>query len=563
MTALVGSDGVTPLRRILTSDIAGAQMGGARNVLTAHPASGLDPLGLTNILRNAEFGAPATFLELAEQMEEKYPHYNAVLGTRKRQVAQLPITVEAASDAEIDQKKAQLIRDFLKRDTLEAELFDIQDALGKGFSMTEIIWNGASSGPWLPERLEWRDPRWFEFDRTDGRTPLLRGGYGSKNSRGSTPRPLPPFKFIMHAGNAKSGLPIRGGLARVAAWSFLFQNFAIKDWVSFAEVYGFPIRVGKYDAGATPENIRTLLQAVSGISQDAAAVIPSSMQMEFIANNSTGSSDLYRQLAEYCDLAMSKLVLGQTATTDSQGGGLGGSGKEHNDVRGDIERADAKALAATLNRDLVRPIIDFNFGRPGAGMALYPQINIGREDPEDIKALMDGVTSFVAMGGRVAKSVIADKLGLPDVQDGEELLTPANSAPVSGLPQNGPAGALSAPAGTVPPKNAAPGLLGPLKTSYGGNGVAAAAADPAGAAGGDDIDDLVQVLTDEGWQAVMGPIIDPLTAAMAGAGSYEEALAALVPALGRMDSDALAQRLERAAFAVRAAAKVGATAENG
>jgi phage gp29-like protein len=555
MTSLVGPDGVTPLRRILTSDIAGAQVGGARNVLTAHPASGLDPLGLTSILRAAEFGAPVTFLELAEQMEEKYPHYNAVLGTRKRQVAQLDISVEAASDEDLDKEKAQVIRDWLKRDTVEAELFDMQDALGKGFAMIEIIWQ-LSGRYWLPERLEWRDPRWFEFDRTDGRTPLLRGK--------GTPQPLPPFKFIMHTGNAKSGLPIRGGLARIAAWSFLFQNFAIKDWVSFAEVYGFPIRVGKYGAAASGEQITTLLRAVSSISQDAAAVIPDSMQMEFIANNSTGSAELYRSLAEYCDKAMSKLVLGQTATTDSEGGGLGGSGKEHNDVRGDIERADAKALAATLNRDLVKPIIDFNFGRPKDGSPpKYPQINIGRADPEDTKLLMDNITSFVAMGGQVAKSVVADKLGLPDVLDGEEVLVPANSGSISGAPQNGPTGALPAPGGPVPPKNGAPGFLGPLKTSYGGNAVVAAAADPGAGPTGDDIDDLVQLLTDEGWQAVMGPIVDPLTAAMAGAGSYEEALAALVPALSRMDSDALAQRLERAAFAVRAAAKVGATEENG
>ena len=40
-------------------------------------------------------------------------------------------------------------------------------------------------------------------------------------------------------------------------------------------------------------------------------------------------------------------------------------------------------LPATLNRDLVRPIIDFNFGRPATGLALYPQINIGREESED------------------------------------------------------------------------------------------------------------------------------------------------------------------------------------
>lgn len=554
--ALVAADGMTPLRRILTTDIASASVTSARGILTSHPATGLDPLTLTQILASAESGQPLRFLELAEAMEEKYPHYAGVLGTRKRQVCQLPITVEAASDSEIDQRKAQLIRNWLKRDTLEAELFDIQDALGKGFAQTEIIWDLSPGRPWLPARLEWRDPRWFEFDRQDGRTVLLRGK--------STPQPLPPFKFISHVSSAKSGLPIRGGLARVAAWSFLFQNFAIKDWVSFAEVYGFPIRVGKYDAGATAENIRTLLNAVSSISQDAAAVIPSSMQMEFIANNSTGSSDLYRQLAEYCDKAISKLVLGQTATTDSQGGGLGGSGKEHNDVRGDIERADAKALAATLNRDLVIPIIDFNFGRMPGGM--YPQINIGREDPVDTKQRMDGIEKFVGMGGRVGATVIADLLGIPDPQPGEQLLV----APVAqrftqseslnpGAPINPATGLPDAPGGSFPPETAATRFLSPLTPSYGAIAAATAEAIAAGAAG-DDIDAVVAALADDGWEATMAPLLDPAIAALAAAGNYDAALAALPAALATMDAGELAKRLERAAFAVRIAGRAGADA---
>lgn len=538
---LVAADGVTPLARMLSSEIAAASTMSARSISTGRPADGLTPQRLAAILRGAEDGNIIDYLELAEAIEERYLHYLSVLGTRKRQVSQLPITVEAASDDKVDQAKAQMIRNFLKRDTVEAELFDILDAVGKGVSFTEVIWNTRAS-PWLPNALHWRDPRWFEFDRVDGKTPLLRGA--------GAPQLLPPSKFIFHVHSAKSGLPIRGGLARPVAWAYLFQTFALKDWVAFAEVYGFPIRVGKYEAGATEDQIRTLMRAVANVSQDAAAVFPSSMQMEFIASNSTGSADLYQKLCEYLDKQVSKAVLGQTATTDSEGGGLGGSGKEHNDVRGDIERADAKALAATLNRDLVKPIIDFNFGVPTDGGGLYPQINIGREEAEDLKLLLDGISTFVSMGGRVGATVVADKLGIPDPQPGEQLLVPAAN--------NGATGAPGTPGGPVVPKNGATGFLGPLKTSYGANGVATAATDPHTGHAKDDIDQLVQVLADEGWEAALGPMVEPLRAAIEGAGSYDEAIAALVPALAQMDSAALAERLERAAFAVRAAAIAGA-----
>jgi phage gp29-like protein len=67
---------------------------------------------------------------------------------------------------------------------------------------------------------------------------------------------------------------IRGGLARMACWAFLFSNYAIKDWVTFAEAYGQPLRVGKYDVSATPQDIETLLMALRSLGTDAAARSP-------------------------------------------------------------------------------------------------------------------------------------------------------------------------------------------------------------------------------------------------------------------------------------------------
>ncbi len=548
---LVGPDGVTPLRDLMTREIAAPAMTSQRSILSGNPAAGLDPARLASILLGAESGNMVDYLELAEQLEERDLHYLSVLGTRKRQVSQLDVTVEAASDDQVDQAKADLIREWLQRDTLEPEFFEILDAIGKGFSFTEIVWpewNG--TGAWLPEKLIWRDPRWFEFERVDGATPLLRGA--------GAPTPLPKYKFIAHVHQAKSGLAVRGGLARSIAWAFLFKSFSLKDWVEFAEVYGLPIRVGKYQPGATDDQIRTLLRAVAQISRDAAAVVPSSMTMDFIQANGSAGPDVFSRLCEYLDGQISKAVLGQTATTDSEGGGLGGSGKEHNDVRGDIERADAKLLAATINRDLVRPIIDLNF--PALPGAKYPRLKIGRPEEEDIDAFMSGVERFVKLGGRVGISVVRDKLQLPDPAAGEAVLTapqPANPMPA----ENALASAAPAPGPGVPPQTAATGLLTPLIPSYGANPPPATAAGGAGVPVGDDIDAATQAMLDAGWQPVMAPILDPLLAAIDAAATFEEAVAALTPALAAMDSGELARRLLAGAFAVRAEAASAPAAE--
>jgi phage gp29-like protein len=281
----------------LREEQAAPTFAGIRNIYSVmHPSAGLTPERLTAILRDAEAGDPYLYLELAEEMEEKDLHYLAVLSTRKQSVAQLDMIIRAASSSPEDQKIAALVREVLLEGTLplESVLFDILDAIGKGFSAVEIIWNTAGR-TWFPERLIWRDPRWFLFDWVNGETLLLRtmGGeteHGAASDANGTSHfkwrglfarsvpqpftaPLWPFKFIVHVARAKAGLPIRGGLARAAGWAYLFKNYVLKDWVTFTEVFGQPLRVGKYGPGATENDKRVLLNAVTNIGTDAGAVI--------------------------------------------------------------------------------------------------------------------------------------------------------------------------------------------------------------------------------------------------------------------------------------------------
>lgn len=413
--AILGPDGQPVRREVLTAEIAGPSMLGMRSPFTAHPVVGLNPRSLATLLREADMGEPMRYFELAEVIEERDGHYVGVLGTRKRSVAQLDITVEAADDDAASVQHAETVREWLTRDELTDELFHILDAVGKGISYTEIIWD-TSAGQWWPRRLEWRDPRWFRFSQVDGRTPLLRDNAGD--------RPLPPFKFVQAAIVAKSGLPVRSGLARLATWFWMFKAFLMRDWAIFAQTFGQPVRVGKYPPGATEADKQTLFDAVANIAGDCAAIIPESMLLEFVESQNVGAStDLYEKRADWLDKQMSKAVLGQTATTDAETGGLG-SGKEHRQVQEDIERADARALAAILNRDLVQPWIKLEYGEQRA----YPKLRIGRPEERNVQLTVESVIKLVPFGLRVEQSVMRDMLGLPDPPNDAALLT-APAAP--------------------------------------------------------------------------------------------------------------------------------------
>lgn len=515
---ILGPDGQPARREVLTREVAGPTLSGVRSVLSGYPSDGLTPGRVAAIMREADQGMPLRYLELAEIVEERDLHYVGVLGTRKRSVAQLPIQVDAASDDPLDVEKADMIRNWLLRDELQDELFDVLDAIGKGVSYTEIIWD-TSMGMWQPERLEWRDPRWFNFDPLDGRTPLLRTETGDV--------PLPAAKFITAQIKAKSGLPIRSGIARLACWNWMFKSFTLRDWAIFTQTYGQPIRVGKYGANASPEEKDTLFTAVANIAGDCAAIIPDTMLIEFIElKNSNASADLYLKRADWLDQQTSKGVLGQTATTDAIAGGHA-VGQEHRQVQADIERADAKAVSAVLNRQLVRPWIDLQYGA-GTTKA-YPRLRIGREDVKDIQAIVTALKELVPFGLRVQKSDVADMLGFPDPDAGADVLTPpaAPAAPV--LPPGAP------PAGPIPVA---------LQAAFN------AAAQPAG----DAVDVAIDaILADEGWEAMVAPMIAGLEPKLAAATSAEDATRILALHFQGMGVEALAEKLAQAAFAARLA----------
>lgn len=502
---------------LLKAEIATPSLTGVRRVLGAHPTIGLEPQRLAQLLYSAESGQPAAYLDLAEEMEEKYPHYLSVLNTRKRALLGLEIGVEAASSSRADKRMADLARQAVP--AVEAALFDIMDAVGKGFSVLEILWN-TDGGQWIPGELVWRDPRWFQFDRTDGRTLLLRDDF---NPYGG---PLPPYKFIRHVVGAKSGLPVRGGIARAAAWSFLFQNYAIKDWVVFAEVFGQPIRLGKYeDATTSPEQIQVLLDALRAIGSDAAAAIPKSMAIELVSSSGRANADIYERLAQYMDENVSKLVLGQTLTTQTSkgGGGAYALGKVHNEVRYDILHSDCRQLSATLNRDLVRPLIDLNFGP----QAQYPKMTIRFDEPEDLAALADNLTKIVPLNVPVMAKWARDKFGIPEAEDGEALLGSPPSPPLGG--------------------------------GVGGEGAAQRAAHSA-TPEQDAIGDLAARLAGD-WREVVEPMNDPVQAALDEAHRNGETagefLARLPGLLEQMDTAALTEKLARAAFAARLMGEAG------
>ena len=392
---------------------------------SSYPSDGLTPVKLARIFKEADAGDPFRQMELFEEMESKDTHLFSQLQTRKLAVTGLDWEVQPFSQDGTDQEIAAFVEEQLKElDGFSDNLMDILDAIGKGISFQEMEWE-YRDGHVVVGNIEYVHQKKFYYDTlTDAlmlRTEAFPGGI-----------PLPENKFIVHRYKARSGHPSRYGVLRVVAWMYLFKNYDLKDWVSFCEVYGMPLRLGTYDATASEKDKAALMDAIVRMGTDAAGIVPSGTDIRFIESNKQSSVDIYERLARFCDEQMSKAIVGQTLTSDS--GGSYAQSKTHNDVRKDLTEADCKAVMETVRRDLIRPLVEFNFGV----RAHVPYFVLNATDTDDLKETAEIVNTLAATGLEIPKSWLYKKFNIPAPEKGEETIGKAPAAPgMQGMGQPG------------------------------------------------------------------------------------------------------------------------------
>ncbi len=124
---------------------------------------------------------------------------------------------------------------------------------------------------------------------------------------------------------------------------YAFISFALNNWASFTETYGKPIRIGKYKVGSSKEEKAGLMEMVKNLGSDLSAVISDNTLIEFAEfKNTTASSNLYNDLLNFCKKAITKRILGQTLTTQTENVGSYAQAKVHDMVRQDILQADIR-----------------------------------------------------------------------------------------------------------------------------------------------------------------------------------------------------------------------------
>lgn len=384
-----------------------------------HPSRGITPRRLASILDAAELGDIRLQHELFLDMEEKDGHILAEMSKRKRALLTVDWDIIPPRNASATEKKQagyakELIKDI---PNFEDVILDTLDGIGHGFACQEIEWELLGS-EWVPKSISHRPQTWFQTDY-ETRTQIRLRDMTLDGAE------LIPFGWIKHIHKAKSGYISRCGLHRTLAWPYLFKNYSVGDFAEFLEIYGLPLRLGKYQVGASEEDKATLLRAVMSIGHDAAGIIPNGMSIDFVeATKGSANADPFAAMTSWADLTVSKCVLGGTLTSQSDGKtSTNALGKIHNEVRHDLMLSDAAQLGSTYTNDLVYPLLALNKGGV-ADRRRLPKFRFNVIDPVDLSLLAEALPMLAGAGMRIPLQWAHEQGGVPVADPEEEILTP-------------------------------------------------------------------------------------------------------------------------------------------
>lgn len=415
---ILGADG-QPIEMNTVRTPQTSQLGHLQRELQSHPTRGLTPSRLAQILDAAETGDLTAQFDLFEDMEEKDGHIASEMGKRRRACI-VDWEIVPPDNASAQEKRAaeqlgelvQSIPDF------EDVIFDATDAIGKGFACLEIEWHREGSFH-LPKTITHRPQSWFQLHR--GYRQELRLRSNTTDDQGVQGEALNPFGWVTHIHKAKSGYLERTALFRQLVWTYLFKNYSVGDLAEFLEIYGIPVRIGKYPPNAGEKEKATLLRALVGIGHNAAGIIPDGMLIDF-KDAATGDPKAFELMISWCERNQSKVILGGTLTSGADGASSTNAlGNVHNEVRKDLRDGDLRQLNTTLTRDLVYAIAALNGLAPG-GIKRCPRMQLTADETEDMKSVADALPKLVGIGVQVPQTWANKRLGIPLPQQGEQVL---------------------------------------------------------------------------------------------------------------------------------------------
>ncbi|MDF7809924.1 DUF935 family protein [Hymenobacter sp. YC55] len=175
------------------------------------------------------------------------------------------------------------------------------------------------------------------------------------------------------------GDPTDLGLLNKAAPMALYKKNVVSAWADFTEIFGMPYRAVTTEAEG--EELERIEEIIRDMGQASYGVFPDDVKIEFISA-ATANERLYDTFIERANSELSKLILGQTMTTDS--GSSRSQGEVHERVAANYTRADSEMLLNVINEQLLPLMIRHGYRLQGCSFVWDDAEQISKKDLFDI-----------------------------------------------------------------------------------------------------------------------------------------------------------------------------------
>jgi phage gp29-like protein len=155
------------------------------------------------------------------------------------------------------------------------------------------------------------------------------------------------------------------GLLGPASFYVIYKRNTVGDWAEFSEIFGMPVREYTYDADDADTRNR-IMEDVMSQGSNSVYIHPKESALTFVdSNNKDGSNTVYKGLSDFCNAELSKMLLGNTLTTQESARGTQALGKVHEEIEEGFALADKRFVLNVLNYEMTEIFMRFGINVKG------------------------------------------------------------------------------------------------------------------------------------------------------------------------------------------------------
>ncbi len=385
----------------------------------------LSPQGVSQIILEADSGAPSRLVDLLHECRQKDGTLQEVMSLRELAVAALDWTIELPESAKKRDKKAvEVLTEALKAsDTLPLLIAHmVGEGNAFGFAFSEAVWD-YQNGYLIPKRFAPIHSRRFGYRQSDGRL-LFLPTPGSSPDRDGVDLfdAYAPGNFLGNFPRINGDAMAREGYGRMLSWMALFRNWDIRDWIQLGELGWKPWRIGTYLRGASPGDKSILQQAIKTLAATGAALLPETAKfiIEWPKGTASSMQSTHAELAAFLGQEMAKGVLGGTLSSDSGVKGARSLGEVHDRMRLINRDFDARGVDSFMTQYVCKPFAMYN-----GGATLIPgRFRLNIRETVDIEKLAKAI-SLLAGKIDIPQEWVRNQGGIREPKPGELLVVGA------------------------------------------------------------------------------------------------------------------------------------------